>query len=144
MDKKRSVFFIWDGIAHVSVLANGRLGTQAVMRLRDVMQQLYRAYQRIDIDLLADSRQAAWGSRHHCLPDTRSHYLILSEFDVPRVLEAIAPYGLGMYCQDLADTKNAKLKDFTCGSQTEGAAPQMTTSSLLCYKPWSSTRTPTL
>ena len=50
--------------------------------------------------------------RAHCLPDTRSHYLIISEFDVPRILEAIAPYGLGMYCQDLAETTNAKLKDF--------------------------------
>ena len=31
---------------------------------------------------------------------------------MPRILEAIAPYGIGMYCQDLAETTNAKLKDF--------------------------------
>ena len=48
----------------------------------------------------------------HCLPNTRSNYLIIFEFDVPRILEAIAPYGLGMYSQDLAETTNAKLKDF--------------------------------
>ena len=33
-------------------------------------------------------------------------------FDVPRILEAIAPFGLGMYCQDSAEITNAKLKDF--------------------------------
>ena len=82
------------------------------MRLRDVMQRLYRTYQGIDIDLPADCWQAAWEYCTHCLPDTRSHYLILLEFDVPRILEAIAPYGLGMYCQDLAETTDAKLKDF--------------------------------
>ena len=113
MDKKRSVwFFIWYGIAHVFGFAHGHLGNQAVMRLRDVMQRLYRTYQRIDIDLSADCRQAAWEFCDHCLPDTRSHYLIISEFDVPRILEALAPYRLGMYCQDLAETTNAKLKDF--------------------------------
>ena len=90
----------------------GTLGNQAVMRLRDVMQQLYRTYQRINIDLPADCRQAAWEFRAHCLRDTRSHYLIILEFDVPGILEAIAPWGLGMYCQDLAETTNAKLKDF--------------------------------
>ena len=82
------------------------------MRLRDVMQRLYPTYQRIEIDLPANCRQAAWEFRAHCLPDTRSHYLLSLEFDVPRILEAIAPYRLGMYCQDLAETKNAKLKDF--------------------------------
>ena len=82
------------------------------MRLRDVMQRLYRTYQRIDIDLPADCRPAVGEFRDHCLSDTRSHYLIILEFDVPRILEAIAPYGLGMYCQDLAETTNAKLKDF--------------------------------
>ena len=108
----KRLFFIWDGIAHVLGLADEHLGNQAVMRLRDVMQRLDRTYQRIDIDLPADCRQAAWEFRAHCLPDTRSHYLIILEFDVPRILEAIAPYGLGMYCQDLAETTNAKLKDF--------------------------------
>ena len=108
----KRLFFIWDGIAHVLGLADEHLGNQAVMRLRDVMQRLYRTYQHIDIDLPADCRQAAWEFRAHCLPDTRSHYLIILEFDVPRILEAIAPYGLGMYCQDLAETTNAKLKDF--------------------------------
>ena len=112
MDKKRSVFFIPDGIAHFLGLADGHLGNQAVMRLRNMMQRLYCTYQRIDIDLPADCRQAAREFRAHCLPDTRSHYLIILEFDVPRILEAIAPYGLGMYCQDLAETTNAKLKDF--------------------------------
>ena len=82
------------------------------MRLRDVMQQLYRTYQRINIDLPGNCRQAASEFRAHGLPDTRSHYLIILEFDVPRILEAIAPYGLGMYCQDLAETTNAELKDF--------------------------------
>ena len=105
-------FFIWDGIAHVLGLADEHLGNQAVMRLRDVMQRLYRTYQRIDIDLPADCRQAAWEFRAHCLPDTCSHYLIILEFDVLRILEAIAPYRLGVYCQDLAETTNAKLKDF--------------------------------
>ena len=76
------------------------------MRLRDVLQG------RIDIDLPVDCRQAAWELCKHCLPDTRSHYLIILEFDVPRILEAIAHYGLGMYCKDLAETTNAKLKDF--------------------------------
>ena len=108
----KRLFFIWDGIAHVLGLADEHLGNQAVMRLRDVMQRLYRTYQRIDIDLPADCRQAAWEFCAHCLPDTRSHYLIILQFDVPRILEAIAPYGLGMYCQDLAETTNAKLKDF--------------------------------
>ena len=108
----KRLFFIWDGIAHVLGLADEHLGNQAVMRLRDVMQRLYRTYQRIDIDLPADCRQAAWEFRAHCLPETRSHYLIILEFDVPRIIEAIAPYGLGMYCQDLAETTNAKLKDF--------------------------------
>ena len=103
--------FIWDVIAHVLGLADGLLGNQAVMRLRHVMQQLYRIYQRINIDLPADCRQAAWEFRAHML-DTRSHYLIILEFHVPRILEAIAPYGLGMYCQDLAETTNAKLKHF--------------------------------
>ena len=56
-------YFIWDGIAHVLRLD--------VMRLRDVMQRLYRTYQRIDIDLPADRWQAAWEFRAHCLPDTR-------------------------------------------------------------------------
>ena len=46
------------------------------------MQRLYRTYQRIVIDLPADCRQAAWEFRAHCLPDTRSHYLIILEFDV--------------------------------------------------------------
>ena len=87
----KRLFFIWDGIAHVLGLADRHLGNQAVMRLRDVMQRLYRTYQRIDIDLPADCRQAAWEFRAHCLPDTRSHYLIILEFDVPRILEAIAP-----------------------------------------------------
>ena len=105
-------FFLWDGIAHVLGLGNGHLGSQAVMTLLDVMQRLYRTYQRTDIDLPADCWQAAWEFRAHCLPDTRSHYRIIWEFDVPRILEAIAPYGLGMYCQDLAETTNAKLKDF--------------------------------
>ena len=82
------------------------------MRLRDVMQRLYRTYQRIDIDVPADCRRAAWKFHAHCLLDTRSHYLIILEFDVPRILEAIATYGLGMYCQDLAETTNARLKDF--------------------------------
>ena len=77
-----------------------------------MMQRLYRTYQRINIDLPADCRQAAWKFCEHCLPDTRSHYLIILEFDVPRILEVIAPYRLGMYCQDLAETTNAKLKDF--------------------------------
>ena len=108
----KRLFFIWDGIAHVLGLADGHLGNQAVMRLGDVMQRLYRTYQRIDIDLPEDCPQAAWEFRAHCLPDTRSHYLIILEVDVPRVLETIAPYGLGMYCQDLAETTNAKLKDF--------------------------------
>ena len=112
MDRKRSVFFIWGGIAHVLRLANGYSGNQAVMRLRDVMQRLHPTYQRIDVDLPADCRQAAWEFCDHCLPDTRSHYLIILEFNVPRILEAIAPYGLGMYCQDLAETTNAKLKEF--------------------------------
>ena len=31
---------------------------------------------------------------------------------MPTIVEAIAPYKLGMYCQDLAETTNAKLKDF--------------------------------
>ena len=39
MDKKRSVCFLWDGIAHVLGLADEHLGNQAVMRLRDVMQR---------------------------------------------------------------------------------------------------------
>ena len=52
-------FFLWDGIAHVLGLANGYSDNQAVMRLRDVMQRLNRTYQRIDIDLPADCRQAA-------------------------------------------------------------------------------------
>ena len=82
------------------------------MRLRDVMQRLYRTYQPIDIHLPADRRQAAWEFREHCLPDTRSHHLRILEIDVPIILEAIAPNGLGMYCQDLAETTNAKLKDF--------------------------------
>ena len=82
------------------------------MTLQDVMQRLYRTYQRINIDLPADCRQAAWEFRAHCLPATRSHYLIILEFDVPRILEAIAPDKLGMYCPDLAETTNAKLKDF--------------------------------
>ena len=66
------------------------------MRLRDVMHRLYRTNQRINIDLPADCRQAAWEFPAHFFPDTRSHYLIILEFDVPRILEAIAPYGLGM------------------------------------------------
>ena len=82
------------------------------MRLRDVMQRLYRTYQRIDIDLPADCRQATWEFCAQYLPNTRSHYLIILEFDVPRILEAIAPYRLGMHCQDLAETTNAKLKGF--------------------------------
>ena len=77
MEKERSVFFIWDCTAHVLGLADGHLGNQAVMRLRDVMQRLYRTHQRIDIDLPADFRQAAWEFRAHCLPDTRSNYLII-------------------------------------------------------------------
>ena len=101
IDKKGSVFSIWDGIAHAFGLADRHLGNQAVMRLRDVMQLLYRTYQHINIDLPADCRQAAWEFFAHCLPDTRSHYLIILELDVPRILGAIAPYGLGMYCQDL-------------------------------------------
>ena len=108
----KPLLFIWDSIAHVLGLADEHLGNQAVMRLRDVMQRLYRTYQRIDIDLPADCRQAAWEFRAHCWPNTCSHYLIILEFDVPRILEAIAPYGLGMYCHDLAETTNAKLKDF--------------------------------
>ena len=111
----KRLFFISDGItgiAHVFGLADGHLGNQAVMRLRDVMQRLYRTYQRINIDLPVDCRQAAWEFRAHCLPDIRSHYLIILVFDVPRILEVIAPYGLGVYCQDLAETTNAKLKDF--------------------------------
>ena len=112
MDKKRSVFFYMGWYSSCLGLADGHLGNQAVMRLRDVMQRLYRTYQRINIDLPADCRQAALEFREQCLPDTRSHYLIILEFDVPRILEAIAPYGLGMYCQDLAETTNAKLKDF--------------------------------
>ena len=103
--------FIWDGVAHVLGLANGHSGNLTVMTLRDVMQ-LYRTYQRINVDLPADCWQAAWEFRAHCLPVTGSHYLIILEFDVPRILEAIAPYGLGMYCQDVAETTNAKLKDF--------------------------------
>ena len=47
------------------------------------MQRLYRTYQRIDIDLPADCRQATWEFRDNCLPDTRSHYLIILELDVP-------------------------------------------------------------
>ena len=82
------------------------------MTLQDVVQPLHRTYQRIDIDLPAYCRQAAWEFCHHCLPDTRSHYVIILEFDVPRILEAIAPYRLWMYCQDLAETTNTKLKDF--------------------------------
>ena len=78
----KRLFFIWDGIAHVLGLADEHLGNQAVMRLRDVMQRLYRTYQRIGIDLPADCRQAAWEFRAHCLPDTRSHYLKILEFDV--------------------------------------------------------------
>ena len=101
----KRLFFIWDGIAQVLGLADEHLGNQAVMRL---MQRLYRTYQRNDIDLPADCRQASWEFRAHCLPDTCSHYLIILEFDVPRILEAIAPYGLGMYCQDLAETTNAE------------------------------------
>ena len=120
-DTKRFVF-IWDGIAHVLGLPDGHLGNQAVMRLRDVMQRLYRTYQRINIDLRADCRQAAWEFRAHCLPDTRSHYLIILEFDVPRSLEAIAPYGLGMYCQDLAEITNAKLKDFSLRFTNRGGS----------------------
>ena len=72
----KRLFFIWDGIAHVLGLADEHLGNRAVMRLRDVMQRLYRTYQRIDIDLPADCRQAAWEFRAHCLPDTRSHFLM--------------------------------------------------------------------
>ena len=112
MDKKRRVFCIWDGIAHVLGLADGHLGYQAVMRLRGVMQRLYRTYQRIDIDIPADCWQAAWEFRAQCLPDTNSHYLIILDFDVSRILEAMARYELGMYCQDLAETTNDKLKDF--------------------------------
>ena len=108
----KRLFFIWDGIAHVLGLADEQLGNQAVMRLQNVMQRLYCTYQRIGIDLPGDCQQAAWEFRAHCLPDTRSHYLIILEFDVPRSLEAIAPYGLGMYCQDFTETTNAKLKDF--------------------------------
>ena len=78
MDKKtKRLFFIWDGIAQVLGLADGHLGNQAVMRLRDVMQRLYRTYQRIDVDLPADFWQAASDIRAHRLPDTRSHYLII-------------------------------------------------------------------
>ena len=105
-------FFIWDGIAHVLGLADGHLGNQAVIRLRDVMQRLYRTYQRIDIDLPADCRQEGREFCAHCLSDTRSHCLIILEFDVPRILEVIAAYRLEMYCQDLAETTNAELKDF--------------------------------
>ena len=47
------------------------------MRLLDVMQRLYRTYQRIDIDLPASCPQAAWEFHAHCLPDTRSYYLII-------------------------------------------------------------------
>ena len=82
------------------------------MTLQEVVQRLHRTYQRIDIDLPAYCRQAAWEFRHHCLPDTRSHYLIILEFDVPRILEDIVPYRLRMYCQDLAETTNTKVKDF--------------------------------
>ena len=92
------------------------------MRLGDVMQRLYLTYRRIDIDVPADCRQAAWEFRAHFFPDTSSHYLIILEFDVPRILEAIAPYGLGMYCQDLAETTNAKLKDFYLRSTNTGGS----------------------
>ena len=92
------------------------------MRLRDVMQQLYRTYQRIDIDLPADCPQVAWEFREHYLPETSSDYLIILEFDVPRILEAIALHGLGMYCQDLAETTNAKLKDFYLRFTNRGAS----------------------
>ena len=52
------VFFMFLG------LADGHLGNQAVMRLRDVMQRLYRTYQRIDIDLPADCRQRPGNFAH--------------------------------------------------------------------------------
>ena len=84
----KRLFFIWDGIAHVLGLADKHLRNQAVMRFSDLMQRLYCTYQRIDIDLPADCRQAAWEFCAHCLPDTRSHYLIILEFDVPRILDA--------------------------------------------------------
>ena len=113
MDNKQRVFFhIWDGIAHFMGLANGHSGNQAVMTLRDVMQRPYCTYRRIDIDLPADCRQEAWEFCDQCWPNTRSHYLIILEYDVPRILEAIGSYGFGMYCQDLAETTNAKLKGF--------------------------------
>ena len=67
----KRLFFIWDGIAHILGLADEYLGNQAVIRLRDVMQRLYRTNQNIDIDLPADCRQAAWEFRAHCLPDTK-------------------------------------------------------------------------
>ena len=115
LKKQLLCFSIWeclDSIAHVLGLADGHSGNQTVMRLRDVMQRLYCTYQCIDIDLPAHCRQAAWEFREHCLPDTRSHYLIILEFDVPRILEAIALYGPGMYCQEMAETTNPKLKNF--------------------------------
>ena len=79
------------------------------MRLQHVMQRLYLS----PISASTLTFQRTVGRRpenfsEHCLPDTRSHYLIILEFDVPRILEAIAPYRLGMYCQDLAETTNAK------------------------------------
>ena len=113
MDKKRSVCFLYGMVLLMFwALADEHLGDQAVMTLPDVMQRLHRTYQRIDIALPAHRRQAAWEFRAHCLPDTRYHYLIILEFHVPRILEAIAPYGLEMYCQDLAETTNPRLKDF--------------------------------
>ena len=67
MDKKRSVFFIWDGIPQICFgLADGHLTNHAVIRLPEVLQQLHRTCQRIDIDLPAECRQAAWEFRAHC------------------------------------------------------------------------------
>lgn len=86
----------------------------AIKALKGLFTLLYRSSQpfqnRATLSRLC--RSVAQVLKRRCFRFSKSSYLFMLEYDLPRLLRHIHPYGLAMYCQDTTESLNAKLKLF--------------------------------
>ena len=98
------LFKFWYTIIGHLGLTPGDATDTAVTNMGSLLRRLYKTYQDEDLDLAEDCRSITKDFRINVAEviGNKSHYLVIMEYDLPRLLPTLFPFNLAMYGQDLS------------------------------------------
>ena len=104
----------------------GIVGTRANKSVEDMCWLLCQLYGKWKNDeAIHHCQRVVANFRTHIAPTSASHYLYFFEFVCPTLLPKIGKFGLGIFCQDSAESLNHLLKNIFLTMSNRGGSTQV-------------------